>query len=133
MHVALLKRAGVTVLMPRLYNWGSSVKMAPNFAPDIVWFGEDVEYLEESRRHIATAAKVLVVGTSLTVFPAASLVRAARGRAEKILVALAMDKLPYGFRFMRGKASSIVPFLCQGWLTEHQNEDRYPDSDAPVS
>lgn len=101
--------------------------------PDIVWFGEDVEYLEESRKHIATAAKVLVVGTSLTVFPAASLVKAARGRAEKILVALAMDKLPHGFRFMRGKASSIVPFLCQGWLAEHQNRNLYPDSDTQAS
>ncbi|MBI3727852.1 MAG: NAD-dependent deacylase [Burkholderiales bacterium] len=101
--------------------------------PDIVWFGEDVEYMTESRRHIETAAKVLVVGTSLSVFPAASLVKAARGRAEKILVALAMDKLPYGFRFMRGKATSIIPFLCQGWLAGGQNGDSYPDSNTTAS
>lgn len=34
--------------------------------PDIVWFGEKVRFLKEARRHVATAARVLVVGTSLT-------------------------------------------------------------------
>ncbi|MFZ3002695.1 MAG: Sir2 family NAD-dependent protein deacetylase [Undibacterium umbellatum] len=105
------------ILMGQLCEDGTQLR------PDIVWFGEDVEYMEESRRHIATAARVLVVGTSLTVFPAASLVRAARGRAEKILIALEMDKLPFGFKFMRGKASSIVPYLCNKWLEAHRNGD----------
>lgn len=105
------------ILMGQLCEDGTQLR------PDIVWFGEDVEYMEESRRHIATAARVLVVGTSLTVFPAASLVRDARGRAEKILIALEMDKLPFGFKFMRGKASSIVPYLCNKWLEAHRNGD----------
>lgn len=100
------------ILMGQLCEDGTQLR------PDIVWFGEDVEYMTESRWHIETAAKVLVVGTSLSVFPAASLVKAARGRAEKILIALEMDKLPFGFKFMRGKAGSIVPFLCERWLEE---------------
>jgi NAD-dependent deacetylase len=86
--------------------------------PDIVWFGEEVEFLEEARSHVATAAKVVVVGTSLSVFPAASLVTAARGRAEKVLISLEVEKKPYGFTFLRGKATEILPLLADKWLSE---------------
>jgi NAD-dependent deacetylase len=86
--------------------------------PDIVWFGEAVQFLEEARYHIATAARVLVVGTSLSVFPAASLVKSARGRATKVLVSLDVEKPPYGFKVLRGKATEIVPSLAQQWLSE---------------
>jgi len=64
--------------------------------PEVVWFGQEVQFLEEARLHIASAGKVLVVGTSLSVFPVASLVKAARGRAEKVLVSLGVEKPPYG-------------------------------------
>ena len=56
------------------------------------------------------------VGTSLTVYPAASLVNAARGRAEKVLVALEVRKVPFGFRFVRGQATGVVPHLIRQWL-----------------
>jgi NAD-dependent deacetylase len=85
--------------------------------PDIVWFGEETQHMDEARWHVSTAAKVMVVGTSLTVHPAASLVKAARGRAEKVLISLEMDKVPYGFKFIRGNAASAVPRLAQEWLT----------------
>ncbi len=84
--------------------------------PDVVWFGEEVRHLAEARHHVATAARVLVVGTSLTVYPAASLVNAARGRAEKVLVALEVRKVPFGFRFVRGQATGVVPHLVRQWL-----------------
>ncbi len=83
--------------------------------PDIVWFGEETQNMEEARQHVATAAKVLVVGTSLTVQPAASLVKNARGRAEKILISLDMERVPYGFKYMRGKATTIIPTLAKEW------------------
>ena len=83
--------------------------------PDIVWFGEEIEHFNEARAHVATAAKVLVVGTSLSVFPAASLVTHARGRAEKVVVALDVDKIPFGFTFLRGKATEVIPGLATRW------------------
>ncbi|WP_196778843.1 SIR2 family NAD-dependent protein deacylase [Lysobacter silvisoli] len=84
--------------------------------PDIVWFGEQTQYMDEARAHVATAAKVLVVGTSLSVHPAASLVWSARGRAEKVLVSLEMDEIPDGFEFRRGKATEHLPALVRAWL-----------------
>jgi len=86
--------------------------------PDIVWFGEAVQYLDEARKHIASAGRVLVIGTSLSVFPAASLVKAARGRAEKVLVSLEVAKPPYGFTFIRGKAAEVLPSLAEKWLKQ---------------
>jgi NAD-dependent deacetylase len=86
--------------------------------PDIVWFGEEMEFFEEARLHVATAARVLVVGTSLSVFPAASLVKAARGRAQKVLVSLEVEKPPYGFTFLRGKATEVLPTLAAKWIKE---------------
>ncbi len=86
--------------------------------PDIVWFGEQVENFEEARGHVATAANVLVVGTSLSVFPAASLAEVARHRARKVLVSLDVETVPYGFSFRRGKATEVVPGLVTQWLSE---------------
>lgn len=86
--------------------------------PDVVWFGEDVQHLEEAKAHIASAGKVLVVGTSLSVFPVASLVKAARGRAKKVLAALDVKKSPYGYNYLRAKATNVVPTLVARWLAE---------------
>jgi NAD-dependent deacetylase len=110
------------IVMGQLCEEGSQLR------PDVVWFGEDVENLDQAQHHIATAAKVLVIGTSLSVFPAAALVKRARGRAEKVLVALDVDRVPYGFRFMQGKATEIVPGLVSKWIEEGglRAEDRGP-------
>jgi NAD-dependent deacetylase len=101
---------GSTISLGQLCEDGTQLR------PDIVWFGEETQHMDEARWHVSTAAKVLVVGTSLTVHPAASLVKAARGRAEKVLVSLEMDKIPYGFTYLRGAATTVVPGLIQKWL-----------------
>lgn len=98
------------ILMGQLCEDGTQLR------PDIVWFGEEVEYFEQARLHVTTAAKVLVVGTSLSVFPVASLVNASQDGAEKILLALQIDTLPYGFTFLQGKATEVLPMLAANWL-----------------
>jgi NAD-dependent deacetylase len=84
--------------------------------PDIVWFGEETQHMEEARDRVANADKVLVVGTSLSVYPAASLVEYARPRAEKILNSLEMESVPAGFEFLPGQATAIVPRVTARWL-----------------
>lgn len=86
--------------------------------PDIVWFGEKTENFDEACYHVAYAAKVLVIGTSLSVFPAASLVEVASSQAEKVVVSLDMDEPPFGFTFLRGKATEVLPALVKKWLAE---------------
>lgn len=46
--------------------------------PHIVWFGETVPLIEEAVRLVEAADTVIVVGTSLKVYPAASLLHYAR-------------------------------------------------------
>jgi NAD-dependent deacetylase len=97
---------------------GQTCEDGSQLRPDVVWFGEEVRYLKVSRYHITTASKVLVVGTSLAVFPIASLVDEADWNAEKVLVSLEIEKIPHGFKFYQGNATSEVPSLVQRWIEE---------------
>jgi len=84
--------------------------------PDIVWFGEETQHMDEARALVQAADKVLVVGTSLTVYPAAGLVDVARRDADKVLNVLEIDEVPAGFRFEQGPATQVVPRIVDSWL-----------------
>lgn len=84
--------------------------------PDIVWFGEETRHMDEARELVAAADRVLVVGTSLSVYPAAGLVDYARDGAETVVVALDLDEVPPGFTFERERATVAVPRLVRRWL-----------------
>jgi len=86
--------------------------------PDIVWFGEDVPLIAVAVDEVRRADRILVVGTSLSVYPAASLVHHAPRHAVKALVAFEVEDLPHGYRFLRGKATEMVPPLVEQWLQE---------------
>ncbi|QWT18775.1 hypothetical protein KPL74_13605 [Bacillus sp. NP157] len=95
---------------------GDLCEKGSQLRPDVVWFGEEVRYMEECVEHFAKASKVITVGTSLTVFPAAALVKKAAFSAEKYLVSPEAQKVPYGFRFLRGNAATVVPHIVKCWL-----------------
>ncbi len=84
--------------------------------PDIVWFGEETRHLEEAREFVADADRILVVGTSLSVYPAAGLIDFASQRAEKLVVALELDEVPRGFEFIQEPATIAVPRIVDRWL-----------------
>jgi NAD-dependent deacetylase len=84
--------------------------------PHVVWFGEDVQRFEEAAEEVRSAGKLLVVGTSLSVFPAAGLVKVARYDAEKVIVDVDDERPPFGFRLLRGSAEKVVPPLVEVWL-----------------
>ena len=97
---------------------GQTAQDGSQLRPDVVWFGEEVKDMEECRNHMASADKVLVVGTSLVVYPIASLVHYARNEAEKVLVALEINEVPYGFKFYQSSATSVIPILVDRWIRE---------------
>jgi NAD-dependent deacetylase len=96
---------------------GQTCEEGSQLRPDIVWFGEETQYMEEARELVSRADKVLVVGTSLTVYPAAGLVEFARRDAERVVNALELDAVPRGFRFLPGPATRIVPDLVSDWIS----------------
>jgi len=88
--------------------------------PDIVWFGEETQHMDEAREQVAAADRVLVVGTSLSVYPAAGLVEFARPGAQKVLNALEMGEVPAGFEFLAGPATRVIPQVVARWSAAHR-------------
>lgn len=54
--------------------------------PHIVWFGEAVPLMQEAEDWVSQADVLMVVGTSLQVYPAAGLVHCAPPQAQRILI-----------------------------------------------
>ena len=65
---------------------GDRCALGSQLRPHIVWFGESVPALDEAAEWIRGADVLLVVGTSLVVYPAAGLVFEARRDARRIVV-----------------------------------------------
>ena len=86
--------------------------------PHIVWFGESVERYDDARFQMMDADRVLVVGTSLSVYPAAGLVEFALDRTMKLLVDVDPPGAPRGFRVINGSADQVLPSLVAAWLKE---------------
>ena len=64
--------------------------------PYIVWFGEEVPNIEVAAHHVMEADVLVIIGTSLNVYPAAGLVRYAKRGAEIYLIDPAEVNVPYG-------------------------------------
>jgi NAD-dependent deacetylase len=97
---------------------GDTCEQGGQLRPHVVWFGEDVQNFDIAKDAINTAGRLLVVGTSLTVYPAAALLKKARFHTEKIMVNLEIDRKPYDYKCWQEKASIAVPLIVQRWLEE---------------
>ncbi len=54
--------------------------------PHIVWFGEDVPLMQDASHIVSTADYIIVVGTSMQVYPAAGLITLAKSDAEVFFI-----------------------------------------------
>lgn len=55
-------------------KWGEKCERGSQLRPHVVWFGEEVPMMMPAEREVQEADIFLVVGTSLNVYPAASLI-----------------------------------------------------------
>lgn len=86
--------------------------------PHVVWFGEAVPMMEPAIELTLRADIFLVVGTSLAVYPAASLLQFVRPDAGKYIVTLDLNTEPHrDFVWLKEKASIGVPKLIESWCT----------------
>jgi NAD-dependent deacetylase len=60
-----------------LLPWGARCPRGSQLRPHIVWFGEEVPLMGEAAKLMAQADILIVVGTSLQVYPAAGLIHLA--------------------------------------------------------
>lgn len=78
--IALFPTSGKDIVLGDLAQDGGQLR------PHVVWFGEAVPALEAAARLVAQADILMIVGTSLAVYPAASLVHYAPPSAKRYLV-----------------------------------------------
>jgi len=81
--------------------------------PHVVWFGEDVPAYQQAAEIIASADILLVIGTSLQVYPAAGLIYEASSNCRKIIVDPHVNEfnIPSFFEQYKGSAVEVLPSL----------------------
>ena len=67
-------------------NWGDKCELGSQLRPHIVWFGEQVPMLDKAIDIASEADIFLVIGTSMQVYPAASLISFVDLEATKYLI-----------------------------------------------
>jgi len=73
---------------------GDKAKDGSQLRPFIVWFGEAVPMIEPAAEAVSEADIVVVIGTSLNVYPAAGLLGYARSGAEIYLIDPSPNNVP---------------------------------------
>ncbi len=76
-------------------NIGDLCEKGSQLRPNVVWFGEMVPKMEEAIQETLAADIFLVVGTSLVVYPAASLVDYVDSNVQKYIVDPNMPEVSY--------------------------------------
>jgi len=87
--------------------------------PHIVWFGEAVPLIEDAAELTLQADILLVIGTSLAVYPAAGLIHYVRPGCPIYLIdpgSLQVPRIP-GLTFIREKAGTGLPPLVDQLLS----------------
>ena len=114
LHGELLKVRS-TVDKNLVYPWSKEVTLydkcekGSQLRPHIVWFGEEVPMIEPALSLVQDADILLVIGTSLLVYPAAGLINYAKKGAQKYIVDPNIpDNIPSDFTVIKEKASTGI-------------------------
>ena len=92
--------------------------LCPNGAqlrPNVVWFGESVPKMDEAINLVSLADIFIIIGTSLNVYPAASLLNYAKS-AKRIIIIDPNAGFYKGVENIKQKASIAVPNLVSDLL-----------------
>lgn len=65
---------------------GDTCELGSQLRPDVVWFGEEVPLLDEAIRLVKKADIFIVIGSSLEVYPAASLIEYVPSDSKKYVI-----------------------------------------------
>jgi NAD-dependent deacetylase len=111
-----------------VYDWrkdlvtGDTCERGAQLRPHIVWFGEEVPMLEPATRLCREADVVLIIGTSLAVYPAAGLIYHSRDEADKYLINPDKQTAPRipNLKYIFENATVGVPHIVQHLLAQVQ-------------
>ncbi len=88
--------------------------------PHVVWFGEGVPLLEEASKIVSNADGLVIVGTSLQVYPAAGLIHATKAHTPIYYLDPAAETVPHlpQIKLIKEKASKGIPLLAHQLVSE---------------
>ncbi len=95
---------------------GDTCELGSPLRPAVVWFGEEVPMMETAAAEVASADHLLVVGTSLQVYPAASLVHVASPGTPITVIDPDAQVMVAGAELIRDSASRGVPAWAKRYL-----------------
>jgi NAD-dependent deacetylase len=99
-------------------NWGDKCEKGSQLRPHIVWFGETVPMIEQAARICMYADIFMVIGTSMLVYPAASLINYVNANITKYYIdpnAFQVDGIS-NLTIINGKAGTVMPRLVNELL-----------------
>lgn len=101
-------------------KWGDKCEKGSQLRPFVVWFGEPVPMFPEAMRKVAKADILVVIGTSLVVYPAAQLLEYVPPSAPVFLIDPAEIYYPIRnhYKHIRKKAQEGVKELTSILLQE---------------
>lgn len=108
-------------LIHQLDGWelklGDLAEDGAQLRPHIVWFGESVPLIEEAAQKVQNADIIIVIGTSLSVYPAAGLINYAPSHCKKYYIdPSAKEQYLEGVNRIAEKAGVGVPVLVEELL-----------------
>ena len=96
-------------------NIGDYCEQGGQLRPNVVWFGEAVPNMNLAIDKVIQASIFIIIGTSLNVFPAASLIDYAT-KAERIIIIDPNSSNYNGIEIINEKATKAVPQLVNELL-----------------
>ena len=121
-----LKKVRSSVFPHLVYPWekeelnlGELCEKGHQLRPHIVWFGEEVPKMEEAFKIAQTADILIVIGTSLNVYPAASIVNYVPNYATKYIIDPNPPNLESvnNFKIIQAGAEEGMKILAKKFLT----------------
>ena len=90
-------------------NIGDTCQNGKQLRPNVVWFGEDVPNMEIAIEIVKNADIFIVIGTSLNVYPAASLLNFTKNGARNIVIDPKLTNTDKYVELISEKATTGVP------------------------
>ena len=90
-------------------NIGDTCQNGKQLRPNVVWFGEDVPNMEIAIEMVKNADIFIVIGTSLNVYPAASLLNFTKNGARTIVIDPKLINTDKYVELISEKATTGVP------------------------
>ena len=108
-------------------NEGDLCERGAQLRPFVVWFGEEVPMIRVGEQIISRAEIILIVGTSLQVYPAAGLVQFAPSASKKYYVDPNPDSNIFlvNTEVVNSKAGIAVPMLVEKLMADYDAESGF--------